>query len=66
MRDDVRAAIENSRSVGIDAPMSLKSKRRRFGLTRAIVLAVCQELDSDMTIGELVDELQIAVNQDGE
>lgn len=60
MRDDLRDAIESSRSV------ETEKRRHSFAHVRAIVLAVVQELPGDITAAELVDELTIGNNQGGE
>lgn len=65
MRCDVRDAIQSARTVGRDGnDFAFGAKRYRSAeATRAIVLAVAQELPSDMTMAELIDELCIANNQ---
>jgi hypothetical protein len=67
MRCDVKAAIENARAVEIQ-PKALKpvepQRQRSFQAVRALVYAVVQELPSDMTLGELCDELCISAVQE--
>ena len=66
MRSEIKDAIESACTV--EAPptkyhLAQPQRHRSFDLTRAIVLAVAQELPSEMTIAELCDELIIANNQ---
>lgn len=60
MRAELRAAINSARTVA-------REKRRwNFGTVRALVLAVAQELPSEMTAGEIAEELANANVQEGE
>lgn len=62
MKPEVREAIDNARSCGLTA-----GKRGWSAETvRAITYAVAEGLPSEMTLGELVDELGIAANQGGD
>lgn len=65
MTPEIRAAIESARSTGLgtDRVGGPRARYRSFDATRAVVLAVLQELPADLTVGELADELQIAENQ---
>lgn len=66
MREDVRSAIESARTSGIAEPgihRAEPQRRRSFDCVRAIVLAVAQELPPEMTVLELIDELNIASAQ---
>lgn len=63
MREDVQAAIESARSACLPDPGTHRAepqRRRSFDSVRALVLAVVQELPPEMTVLELVDELNIA------
>lgn len=59
MSPAVREAVENARSCG-DTPGKRAWSRETV---RAIAYAVADGLPSDMTLGELLDELAIAANQ---
>lgn len=67
MSPEVRDAIESATSVEVDKTLVIapvKPRRKHgFGEVRAIVLAVAQELPSEMTMAELCDELANANNQ---
>ena len=65
MRPEIRDAIESARTSGLGTDLVGNTTRRyrSFDTTRAIVLAVAQELPQDMTMAELCDELVIANNQ---
>jgi hypothetical protein len=63
MRADVWDAVESARSVDVGAlnfHAAEPQRRRSFGSVRAVVLAVAQELPSEMTLAELIDELSIS------
>lgn len=66
MRDDVRDALDSARSVAT-GPLNIHTatpqRSRSFQSVRAVVLAVVQELPSEMTLAELVDELLISEAQ---
>lgn len=65
MSPEVRAALENAGSVGIKTDGLPGPRRYRTpGAIRATVLAVVQELPSEMTLGELCDELNNASAQE--
>jgi hypothetical protein len=66
MRSEIKDAIESACTVEATPTkyhLAQPQRHRSFDLTRAIVLAVAQELPSEMTIAELCDELIIANNQ---
>lgn len=66
MRSEIKDAIESACTVEATPTkyhLAQQQRHRSFDLTRAIVLAVAQELPSEMTIAELCDELVIANNQ---
>jgi len=70
IRDDVRDAIESACTVESGDARAIAAgagrRYRGFNKVRAIVLAVVRELPVEMTLGELMDELQISENQAGE
>jgi hypothetical protein len=55
---DVREALESAQTVGGGS-----QRQRSFETVRAIVYAVVESLDSDMTIGDLTEELCIGSAQ---
>lgn len=68
MRADLREAIESARSVEHNKSLVMMRsatslRRHSFDTARALVLAVVQELPSDMTAGEIAEELSIANSQ---
>lgn len=59
-------AIESARTAEMHRPFIHDAKPQRnhsFEMVRVLVLAVLQELPSETTVGEIVDELNIANNQ---
>jgi hypothetical protein len=54
---EVRAAIENARTVEIN------KRPHSFDHVRALVLAVMQELPTELTVADVIDELLISENQ---
>ncbi len=66
MNESVRDSIESARSVAV-GPRYIHGaepqRKRSFDSVRAIVLAVVQELPSDMTVAELTEELLISEAQ---
>lgn len=66
MNRELRDAIENARTAGIERLYAHKAKPQRtysFATVRALLLAVLQEVPSEMTAGELAEELSNANNQ---
>ena len=69
MNPEVHDAIDNARTVefpgadGLICRRAEPTRKHSFEKVRAIVLAVAQELPSEMTMQELCDELAIANNQ---
>mgnify|MGYP001585763881 CR=1 FL=1 len=66
MRKELFDAIESARTVGIERMYVHEAKPQRtysFATVRALVLAVMQEIPSEMTAGEIAEELSIAQNQ---
>jgi hypothetical protein len=67
MRADVREAIESARTTGLGDGKLFRGvepqRNRSFQQVRAVVLAVIEQLDSDMTLGELTEELMISEAQ---
>jgi hypothetical protein len=67
LAEEVRDAIENARTVGINRTGSSLTGRHShsFGTIRTILLSVLNELSDEITVAELRDELTITANQEG-
>jgi hypothetical protein len=66
MTPEIRDAIESARSGRVDSLVlhrAVPQPRYSFEFIRQVVLSVVQELPSEMTLGELAEELFIANNQ---
>lgn len=62
MSPAVREAVETARTCGLAGARKAWARET----VRALAYAVAEALPSEMTLGELVDELSIASDQGGE